>query len=374
VNRLIERIKYQIGNMPGWRTNRKLVVIESDDWGSIRMPSREVYDSLVSEGVPLYQSTYNRFDSLACEEDLASLFEVLLSVRDINGNPAKITANTIVANPDFEKIEESGFSEYHYEKFTETLKKYPSHQNSFSLWKEGIDAGVFRPQFHGREHIHVPRWMKALQQEESVARKIFKYKMYDLSIGLERSESSFMEALQVDSEEDFAFQHRYISEGLKLFEDIFGFPSKTFIAPCYVWHDKLNDTLQKGGVQGFQGSWYQLEPNVHDNSLKKIFHYLGERNKNNQVYLTRNVFFEPAEIQIDNWVKEVLTKMRLAFRAKKPAIIQSHRMNFIGFIDKKNRENNLTLFSEVLQQIIKTWPDVEFVSSDELSEIMKKSM
>lgn len=374
MNKLIERIKYQIGNIPGWRTNRKLVVIESDDWGSIRMPSREVYDSLVSEGVPLYQSTYNRFDSLASEEDLASLFEVLHSVRDFNGNPAKITANTIVANPDFDKIEKSGFSEYHYEKFTETLKKYPSHQNSFSLWKEGMDAGVFQPQFHGREHIHVPRWMKALQDEESVARKIFKYKMYDLSIGLERSESSFMEALQVDSESDFAFQQQYISEGLKLFEDIFGFPSKTFIAPCYVWHNNLNDTLQKGGVQGFQGSWYQLEPNVHDNSLKKIFHYLGERNRNNQVYLTRNVFFEPSEIKINNWVKEVLTKMKLAFRAKKPAIIQSHRMNFIGFIDKKNRENNLTLFSDVLHQIIKTWPDVEFVSSDELSEIMKKSI
>ena len=373
MNKFIEKVKYQLGNIPGWRTNRKLVVIESDDWGSIRMPSRKVYDTLVKEGIPLDYSTYNRYDSLASEEDLAALFEVLHSFKDINGNPVKITANTIVANPDFEKIENSGFKEYHFEKFTETLQRYPAHQNSFSLWKEGIAARIFKPQFHGREHIHVPRWMKSLQQEDSVARKIFKYGMYDLSIGLERSESSFMEALQIDSEEDFGFQQKYISEGLELFEEIFGFQSKTFIAPCYVWHTKLNETLKDGGVQALQGSWYQLEPNVHDNSLKKIFHYIGEKNKNNQLYFTRNVFFEPSEIKLEDWGKEVLHKMKIAFRVKKPAIIQAHRMNFIGFIDKSNRQRNLTLFSEVLRKIQQTWPEVEFISSDELSDILRKN-
>jgi len=31
-----------VANIPGWRTDRKIVVIESDDWGAIRMPSKEV--------------------------------------------------------------------------------------------------------------------------------------------------------------------------------------------------------------------------------------------------------------------------------------------------------------------------------------------
>ena len=34
----------ELYNMFGWRTKRHLVVIESDDWGTIRMPSREVYE------------------------------------------------------------------------------------------------------------------------------------------------------------------------------------------------------------------------------------------------------------------------------------------------------------------------------------------
>ena len=30
-----------LSNLPGWRTSRKIVVIESDDWGTIRMPSNK---------------------------------------------------------------------------------------------------------------------------------------------------------------------------------------------------------------------------------------------------------------------------------------------------------------------------------------------
>ncbi len=370
MNEFIEKVKYQIANLPGWRTKRKLVVIESDDWGSIRMPSREVYETLLKKGFPLNKTSYNRFDSLASEDDLAALFEVLYSIKDMNGNSVKITANTIVANPDFDKIEQSGFTEYHYEPFTETLKKYPNHSNSFSIWQEGINAGIFRPQFHGREHINVQRWMRALSDENSIAREIFKYKMYDLSIGLARSKDAFMEALQIDSEDDFGFQSAYINEGLALFKKIFNYSSKTFIAPCYVWHSNLNNSLKSNGVEAFQGSWYQLEPNVSDNSLKKIFHYTGQKNDLDQIYLARNVFFEPSEIKIKDWNKEVINKMKLAFRTGKPAIIQSHRMNFIGSIDKENRDKNLTMFSELLNLIIKTWPDVEFVASDELADLI----
>jgi len=41
--KLEKALRKNLVNIPGWRTNRKIVVIESDDWGSVRMPSREVY-------------------------------------------------------------------------------------------------------------------------------------------------------------------------------------------------------------------------------------------------------------------------------------------------------------------------------------------
>ena len=37
-----QTITHNLLNIPSWHTNRKIVVIESDDWGSMRMPSCEV--------------------------------------------------------------------------------------------------------------------------------------------------------------------------------------------------------------------------------------------------------------------------------------------------------------------------------------------
>lgn len=40
---MIRKIKHALGNnlinIRGWRTNRKIVVIESDDWGTLRTPN-----------------------------------------------------------------------------------------------------------------------------------------------------------------------------------------------------------------------------------------------------------------------------------------------------------------------------------------------
>jgi hypothetical protein len=114
----LDILKHHLANIPGWRTRRKIVVFESDDWGSIRMPSRAVYEALLDKGIRVDNLCYNRNDALASEADLAALFEVLSSVQDQHGNPAVFTANTIVANPDFEKISASDFIEYHYQPFT----------------------------------------------------------------------------------------------------------------------------------------------------------------------------------------------------------------------------------------------------------------
>ena len=69
--------------------------------------------------------------SLATADDLSALFDVLTSVKDKNGRHAVLTANAVVANPIFNKIKESGYKEYFYEPFTETLKRSPQHNGAF---------------------------------------------------------------------------------------------------------------------------------------------------------------------------------------------------------------------------------------------------
>lgn len=362
-------------NLPGWRTSRKIVVFESDDWGSIRMPSKEVFDELKYLGIKVDNLSFNRYDSLASEEDLMRLFEVLSSVKDKNGNPAVLTANTIVANPDFERIKASKFAEYYYEPFTSTLNRYPAHSKSFILWKEGISRGVFRPQFHGREHLNVTRWMRALRSDSGLVRRAFDCEMYDLSESLEISENSFMDTYNLQSDNELSFQIQSIKEGLELFEQLFGYNSITFIAPCNIWSNKLNRTLYDMGVNTLKSGWIQLEPKPgSDNKFRKIFHYIGQRNDLGQRYLPRNAHFEPSQELSFDYKKDILSRAKIAFHWGKPLIIGAHRLNFIGFIDKLNRERNLSLLAELLKELIRTWPDVEFMSTDELSKLMSDNI
>ena len=360
-------------NALGWRKNRRIVVIESDDWGSIRMSSRATYKSLLQAGQILNKDPYNRYDALASEDDLSLLFEVLSSFRDKNGNPPVITANTVVANPDFDLIRQNDFQVYYYEKFTETLKRYPRHSRSFSLWREGMANCVFYPQFHGREHVNVRLWMDALRNRSKHILQAFDHRLYGVimknPVGKRKN---FMAALDYETNEQKEQLYEILEDGVRIFEDIFKFRSKSFIAPCYVWSSDLEPFLNTIGVSFFQGIPFQYQPSL-THQFKRQYHYTGQRNRCGQIFLVRNCFFEPSLYEGIDWVDECLKRIKIAFRWSKPAIIGSHRLNFIGFIDERNRDNNLKLFKELLRRILLNWPDVEFMNSEQLGALISYS-
>jgi hypothetical protein len=92
--------------------------------------------------------------------------------------------------------------------------------------------------------------------------------------------------------------------------------------------------------------------------------------KSGMMHLVRNAFFEPTINGAQNAVADCLNRIEFAFMLRKPAIIGTHRLNFIGSLDEKNRKDNLILFKTLLQKILKKWPDVEFISSDELANLI----
>src|SRR6056297_2945166 len=141
----LQELKRHISNLPGWRTKRKLLVIESDDWGSIRMPNNNVRKRLLEKGLIDESNRYNRYDTLAQKEDLVELFEVLMRYKDKDGKHAVMTPVTITGNPDFAKIREEDFEKYHVEPFPVTLDRYYGNGNGIlEIWQRGIDTGVFR--------------------------------------------------------------------------------------------------------------------------------------------------------------------------------------------------------------------------------------
>ncbi|MEL7221593.1 MAG: hypothetical protein AAGJ93_09760 [Bacteroidota bacterium] len=371
----MDHIKRYGQNLLGPRTKRKILIIESDDWGSIRMPSSEVYRHLATKPYQVEKDPYLKYDSLASNDDLTALFEVLSSVQDKQGNAAKITANCVVANPDFEAIRAANFKAYSYEDFRATLARYPRHDKAFAYWQEGMEKQLFQPQFHGREHINIYQWMQALQQGDPLLHEAFDHQMISISSVPCKMTFGYMEGLDYFSEEEKTTKSEVLEDGLRLFEAAFGYTSKSFIANCYVWDSDLESVLKTHGVDFIQGIIKQLIPdlNSEDHAYQYRYHYMGQKNKLGQRYLIRNVFFEPSMEPQKDWLTEVIARIDVAFRLGKPAIIGSHRLNYIGHIDEENRTKNLKLLKELLQQIVTKWPDVEFKSTDQLEEVYRNT-
>lgn len=348
-------------NRKGENIKEKLIIIESDDWGAIRTPSKETITFFEQKGFGIANSIYKN-DSLASQDDLEKLFEVLQSHKGSDGKPAVITANSIMANPDFEKIKEHDFQNYFWEPFSETFKHYPKHQNNLALWKKGMKDGVFYPQFHGREHLNIKRWMKALQSKNDDVLTSFNQQTTYSG----KDDYSFMEAYDWDSPEDIKQHETIIAEGLKIFEEHFGFKPKSFIAPCYNWDTKLEPFLASQGIEWLQSLRSQLQPTGVFNEYQSIRHSFGQQ-QNGLRYNIRNCFFEPSMLPQKDWVNGCLAQIQAAFLFSKPAVICSHRINFVGFINPKNGERGLNDLNQLLKAIVKKWPDAKFITTDELA-------
>ena len=372
IRSLRKGIARNLVNFSGWQTTRKIIVIESDDWGSIRMPSRQVYDKLLNSGIPINKDPYCRYDSLESEVDLIGLFEILVKHKDNNGNHPIITTNMVVANPDFEKIRESNFEKYFFKPFTDAYNSIPNGKNSFNLINQGITNKIILPQFHGREHVNVNLWLRELKQNNPTIKKAFDMGLWGLSAGiLGNNKINIQAAFDTEKFEEIESHKQIIKEGLELFHTIFGFKAMSFIANNYIWDSELNKTLYDSGVSILQGMKYQISPLYNYKSHSLIRHKTGEFNNIKQMYLVRNCHFEPSLFSAINSVDSCLKDIQNAFRWNKPAIISSHRINFIGSIIESNRNNNLKLFDQLLYNIIKKWPDVEFMSTIQLSNLIE---
>lgn len=368
-----EKLKKTLSNLPGWHTNRKIVVFESDDWGSIRTPNLEANQKLRKAGYDVDKCHYMKYDSLETNDDLELLFNLLTSVKSENGQHPKITANSLVANPDFDKIKNDNFENYYYEEVVETFNKYSRSQNCFELWREGFKEKVFIPQSHGREHLNISRWMRDLRNGDEEAHLLFDLNMFGLSRDIsKKNRASYLAAFDGGKNELIYDRKEVVNDAFRLFDKLLGHRSKSFIAPNFVWDDEIENALFQNGVDFIQTQ--RARPISSDLGDKRKIkrHFTGQRNNNKQIYLVRNSEFEPSSNPNIDWVDKCLSEINIAFKFKKPAIISTHRVNFIGALDQNNRDKNLKSFEKLLKNIVQNWNDVEFLSSNELGDLIKR--
>ena len=365
-NRIRNIVSKSLRNLPGWRTDKKLIVFESDDWGSIRMPSNSSFKRLERLGLDLRSADaerYNLNDTLATHNDLVNLFDVLARIKDSNGNYAVFTPVTIVANPDFKRIKESGFRDYFYEPFTDTLKRHEGCERSFVMWETGIKSRLFVPQMHGREHLNVIAWLNALKLGEKKTLAAFEEGMWGF-VPDDYPGTDYQAAFLLAKSDDINYQETILTEGLELFRNLMGYNAEYFVPPNGVFNNKLNKILSENGIK------FRYAPRIQNETLgssgtKMRVHWLGKKDSNGIIYNMRNCFFEPSKIG-RNWVDSCLDDIKNAFRLHKPAVISTHRVNYVGALKPTNRDNGLRQLEQLLHAIMKNWPDSRFVTTMEL--------
>lgn len=368
---MLSKLQKIISNIPGWRTNRKIIVIESDDWGSVRMPSLQVYEELKNLGVNVYSGDNERFntlDTLASKEDLDHLFTTLRKFKDSKGNHPVITALSLCANPDFKKIEQSDFTQYFFEPVTVTFERYKMG-DVLAMWKQGENEKLFYPEFHGREHLNINVWMRDLRNSNPHTREAFKRGFWGFRNSNE-SKISYQSAFDLEHRNSLSLQKEVIKSGLRLFEQLHKRRASYFVPPNGAIHQEIIDYSVTQGIK------YVSSPKIHNEpqgngKTKKRYRYLGKKGIGGMIYLTRNCFFEPNFKGKGFSVSDCLGHIQTAFMFRKPAIISTHRVNYVGGLNLQNRVDGNQALEVLLNQTLKKYPEVEFMTSTQLGELMK---
>ena len=368
---MLRKIVKYISNIPAWRTDQKLILFLSDDWGGMRVPSVEARQRLLAAGINMTSNRFNRFDSLENNQDLENLFEVLLKHKNQNGIHPIITAVSNVASPDYKRIKAANYEAYFYKTTLELLAERPQSDKVHQYYLEGIQQKIYAPEFHGREHLEINYWLKALQAQNGKVRAAFEEHFFFLDktdIGANASRA-FGSAYQLDDLKELASHEAIIKDGLSIFEKIYGYSASCFTPPATYYHSQLNGALKEAGISIIDIPKLRQEPQGQDN-YKRKFHYTGQKTKAQQRHIVRNAVFEPNLSENDDTVDSCLASIAAAFQSRQPAIISNHRAAFVGGIDEKNRTKGLKNLDKLLAQIFQRWPDAVFITSRELNALM----
>lgn len=365
---LLDHIK----NIPGWKTNRKIVVFSVDDYGNVRLDSEKARENLDKAGLKVL-SRFDSYDTLETREDLEALYDVLTSVKDKNGKHAVFTPYALSCNINFEAMAAKNNENYIYERLPDTYEKLSktdakSYEGTWPLWKEGIEKGFMKPQFHGREHFNLKAFEEKLKKQDKEVLVNLQNRSYTSISSTGYPTIGYTQAFAFQNEEDFPRLEIILSDGTKQFEKVFGYKSSTFTPPAQQFPPSMLHILRDNGIKAIDKPFHhQLHiGNVH---YKRKFNILGVEKETGLIKLVRNVVFEPTHGNI-NHVEKALNQIKAAFIWNKPAIISSHRVNFCGHIDESNRKRGLEGLKALLFEITRRWPDVEFMAADELGNLI----
>jgi hypothetical protein len=321
-----------------WREpvlQRPVLIIESDDWGA----------------GPSDQS-----------EALGSIAQLLAGFKDCDGRHPLMTLGIVLASADGERIRATG-------NYQRQLISTSTHGSLLETINNGVDAGVFDIQLHGLEHYWPSALMEASQCDESVMAWLQRAP-FSLTEDLPSPlQSRWVNAVSLPAE---PINDREVLQAVREetsdFEAVFGSVPGVAVPPTFIWNECVEKGWAAGGVNVVvtPGRRYESRGDDGQPSAAGDPVYNGQPTGNGMVYMVRNSYFEPS---MGHMAEQAMAALDLKTGLGQPALLETHRFNFLGSIDKKNR--SVQELKRFLEQALAAYPNVAFISTGKLAMILK---
>ena len=330
------------------RTHRKVIVIESDDWGMERAVDEKALSWMRER---FGESNFTRWstDALETREDLEMLYNVLEGFKTKFKLPPIITANFVTHNVDYSSPDKLKLLP-----LTEGFNEQSDDVRYF--YKVGIEKGFIYPQLHGYSHYNITQLEKYFITSEG--REAFQ-KTFLFARSTIRRNTSFLHGELDRSNEEAG---RFL-EGIDVFQRMFGYRPTSFIAPTYILDTCFLDLLKSNGIQVLQAG------NRLVNSSNQRLFYPILRKRNGLLWSIRNVRLDPhRDYGFDS--QRAVADIETAFENKLPAVIDFHRVNFAGRYNPSYRDETICQLRSLLNSIYEKWPEAVFLTSNQLKDAL----
>lgn len=353
-------------NLISWKSNKKILVFLADDYGA-ELNNYKHFAGLSLRTEIDGENRFSKFDGIALRDDLTALFDVLKKHQNTNGKSAVFTAVSSMANVDLEKFKST--SEYAITPIKDYLNSVES--GLFKIWEEGMQANVFVPELHGREHLNASRFLRLIESNAELADFFNIYRSFPVLKPVEGIRD-YLKAYDFDAQSELVEQEKIIVHSISIFENSFGRKPSLFVAPGLISHKSLNQVLVANGVLAIDKARKSREPKGQG-KYGTSFNYTGKTLVNGKLkVLSRNIMFEPNATKSTDWAAKAAKQVDQCFASNVPAIVSTHRVNYVGAIDENNRKEGLSALDSFLSHVVKNHPDVEFMSASELIQEMHK--
>jgi hypothetical protein len=344
----------------GFHFDRPIVVLQSDDWGRAGLRDREGFEQLTAAGLVLGERPYDYY-TLETAEDLAALRAVLRGHRDSAGRSPSLEMNFVAANLNLEKTSREGFRQIHLLPLAESLPAGWNRPGLLQAYREGIQEGLFYPALHGTTHFcraAVERYLTDSGERGSLLRTLWKagtpYIHWRMPwIGYEYWDP---EASPDDRFLPRETQRDLIGKAVGDFAKLFSTLPRSACAPGY----RANYNTHR--------AWAQIGIRVAQNGLGAAIPPHFDQHGLLQLY--RTVEFEPAvnpEFSLDACIRSA----EACFERKVPAIASVHSINFHSSV-RDFRSRTLELLDGFLASLRRTHPDLLYLHSEELHEVVSQ--